>query len=56
MKKPAIMQRITEAACTADTRAQVAPRRAGTDQPQHGVNELTIVRAVPTFVLAACRT
>jgi hypothetical protein len=29
---------------------QVAPRRAGADQPQHGINEQPIVRAVPTLV------
>jgi hypothetical protein len=29
---------------------QVAPRRAGTDQPQHRINEQTIVRAVPALV------
>jgi hypothetical protein len=29
---------------------QVAPRRAGTDQPQDGIDEQTIIRAVPALV------
>jgi hypothetical protein len=34
---------------------QVAPRRAGTDQPQYGINEQTIVLAVPTLIALLAR-